>query len=140
MAKSIFLFKISDSFMSLQKENNLEIILDIFIKSKQSDFYLNQFNLIVSNLDCNVIKNNLINYFKNRNNFIIKDNSLILYNKFKDMEETICFYDNYLKIIISENTSLFLEYLCLYFVDLVAIEIDDEKIYPLHLVKSSVLV
>ena len=140
MPKSIFLFKINDNFLSLQKENNLEIVLDIFLKSFNSEFYLEQFNLIIDELDVNHIKDNLINQFQNRTNFIEKKESLVLYNKFKDSDENIYFYNNYLKIIINDNNSMFLDYLSLYFVNLVAIEYEEEKIYPLHLVKSSILV
>ena len=127
MPKSIFLFNISDNFISLQKENNLEIVLDIFLKCSDSEFYKEQLKLIMGNLEINQIKNNLINYFGNRNNFINKD-------------EIIYFYDNYLKIIINDNNSMFIEYLSLYFVNLIAIEYEEEKIYPLHLVKNNILV
>ena len=140
MPKSIFLFNISDNFISLQKENNLEIVLDIFLKCSDSEFYKEQLKLIMGNLEINQIKNNLINYFGNRNNFINKENFFILHNKFKDEDEIIYFYDNYLKIIINDNNSMFIEYLSLYFVNLIAIEYEEEKIYPLHLVKNNILV
>jgi hypothetical protein len=45
MPKSIFLFNISDNFISLQKENNLEIVLDIFLKCSDSEFYKEQLKL-----------------------------------------------------------------------------------------------
>lgn len=140
MAKSIFLFKINNNFKSLKNENNLDIILDIFIKSNNSKFYKEQFNLIIDDLDTNMVKNNLINNFVNKSNFIIDNNKLILKNQYMDADEEIFIYNNYLKIIIVGNYSLFLEYLSLYFIELIAINLEEEKIYPLYLVKNNILV
>lgn len=140
MAKSIFLFKINNNFKSLKNENNLDIILDIFIKSNNSKFYNEQFNLIIDDLDTNMVKNNLINNFVNKSNFIIDNNKLILKNQYMDADEEIFIYNNYLKIIIVGNYSLFLEYLSLYFIELIAINLEEEKIYPLYLVKNNILV
>ena len=36
MPKSIFLFKLNNNFNSLKKDNNLEIILNIFTKSNNN--------------------------------------------------------------------------------------------------------
>lgn len=140
MAKTIFLFKINNNFSSLNKENNLEIILNIFLKAQSSNFYFEQFKLIIDKIDVEIIENSIINNFENRNNFIINDNLLILHNSFKNLDEKIEFLANYIKITTSENNSLFLDFLSLYFIDLVAIELEDEKIYPLYLVKTAVLV
>ena len=49
MSKSIFLFKINNNFISLQKENNLDIILDTFIKSKTDYFYSVDMRLVEDN-------------------------------------------------------------------------------------------
>ena len=140
MSKSIFLFKINDNFLSLQKENNLEIVLDIFLKSFNSNFYKEQFNLILENLDTNSIKENILSYFNNKPSFLNNNQNLIVHNKFKDEDETLQFYDKYLKINLNGYNSIFLEYLSLYFVDLIVIELEEEKIYPLHLVKTNILV
>lgn len=140
MTKSIFLYKINDNFKSLKKENNLDIILDIFLKTFNSNFYLEQFNLIIDKIDINVIKENIINHFKNKSNFYIYEDKLILKNIFKDTEEILYFHNNYLKIINEEEFSIFLEYLSLYFIELIAIELEQEKIYPLYLVKNNILV
>ena len=59
MSKSIFLFKINKNFKSLEKENNLEIVLDTFYKSKKSIFYKKQFDLMIEDIDIESIKNNI---------------------------------------------------------------------------------
>ncbi len=140
MSKSIFIFKLNSNFFSLQKENNLSIVLETFLNTKHSDFYLEQFKLMMDELDVTKIKFNLVNYFNNKSNFKINNNSLLLYNLFNNNEEIIEFKTNYLLINLTEEKSLFLEYLSLYYFDLIAIEIEMKNIYPLHLVKSKILV
>lgn len=140
MAKSIFLFKINNNFKSLKNENNLEIILDIFLKSFNSDFYKEQFNLIVDELDINIIKNNIINNFKHRSNFYLDRDKLVLKNQYLDNDEILYLSNKYIKINLENNYSSFIEYLSLYFIDLIYIDIEEEKIYPLYLVKNNVLV
>ena len=46
MSKSIFLFEINKDFESLKKDNNIDIILDIFLKAIESKFYKEQYNLL----------------------------------------------------------------------------------------------
>jgi hypothetical protein len=43
-------------------------------------------------------------------------------------------------LIYENENSIFLDYLSLYFVDLLAIDLEKEKIYPLYLVKGKTLV
>ena len=139
MSKSIFLFEINKDFESLKKDNNIDIILDIFLKAIESKFYKEQFNLMIKNIDIEIIKNNILNYFKNKDNIILKNDSFIIYNNYKETDEEIYFYNNHLKIIYYDK-SIFLEYLSMYFINLLAIELEDKKIYPLYLVKSNILV
>lgn len=139
MSKSIFLFEINKDFESLKKDNNIDIILDIFLKAIESKFYKEQFNLMIKNIDIEIIKNNIINYFKNKENIIFKNDSFIIHNNYKETDEEIYFYNNHLKIIYHDK-SIFLEYLSMYFINLLAIELEDKKIYPLYLVKSNILV
>ena len=139
MSKSIFLFEINKDFESLKKDNNIDIILDIFLKAIESKFYKEQFNLMIKNIDIEIIKNNIINYFKNKENIIFKNDSFIIHNNYKETDEEIYFYNNHLKIIYYDK-SIFLEYLSMYFINLLAIELEDKKIYPLYLVKSNILV
>ena len=139
MSKSIFLFKLNNNFSSLKLENNLEIFLDIFLKSTNNEFYKEQFNLMIDTLEINNIKNNLYKYFIKKTNFIIDENEFIINKFYKESNEKIIFYDKYIKIEYIEK-SIFLEYLSLYYIDLLVIELEDEKIYPLHLVKSNILV
>ena len=139
MSKSIFLFEINKDFESLKKDNNIDIILDIFLKPIESKFYKEQFNLMIKNIDIEIIKNNIINYFKNKENIIFKNDSFIIHNNYKETDEEIYFYNNHLKIIYYDK-SIFLEYLSMYFINLLAIELEDKKIYPLYLVKSNILV
>jgi len=140
MTKSIFLFKINDNFSSLKKENNLDIILNIFLKTFNSNFYSEQFELIIDEIDELIIKDNLINNLKNKQNFYIFDDKLVIKNSFKESEEIIYFNNKYIKILLNDDNSLFLEYISLYFFELIAIELENEKIYPLHLVKNNILV
>lgn len=139
MAKSIFLFKINDNFLSLKNQNNLDIILDTFLKSKESDYLKKQFNLMINKLDNN-IKYNIINYFNDKDNFENINNTLILKNVYKNINEELKINDNFLIIKTEEENSIFLEYLSTYFVELIAIELENKKIYPLHLVKNPSLV
>ena len=139
MSKSIFLFEINKDFNSLKKDNNIDIILDIFLKAIESKFYKEQFNLMIKNIDIEIIKNNVFNYFKNKENFYVDNEKFLIHNIYKENDEIIYFYNNYLKIIYDDK-SIFLEYLSLYYIDLLVIELEDEKIYPLHLVKSNILV
>ena len=139
MSKSIFLFEINKDFKSLKKDNNIDIILDIFLKAIESKFYKEQFNLMIKNIDIEIIKNNIFNYFKNKENIIFKNDNFIIHNNYKETDEEIYFYNNHLKIIYYDK-SIFLEYLSMYFINLIAIELEDKKIYPLYLVKSNILV
>ena len=139
MSKSIFLFKLNNNFSSLKLENNLEIFLDIFLKSTNNEFYKEQFNLMIDTLEINNIKNNLYKYFIKKTNFIVDENEFIINKFYKESNEKIIFYDKYIKIEYIDK-SIFLEYLSLYYIDLLVIELEDEKIYPLHLVKSNILV
>lgn len=139
MSKSIFLFNINRNFSSLKKDNNLDIILDIFLKSFKINFYKKQFNLIIDNIDIELIKDNILSYFKNKSNFINDNNKFIFHNLYKESKEYIEFNNNFIKIEYDDK-SIFLEYLSIYFIDLIAIELEDEKIYPLHLVKNNILV
>ena len=140
MAKSIFLFKINNNFKSLKNEKNLDIILDIFLKSKKSEFYMEQFKLIIDDLDINIIKNNIINNFEHRSNFYINNDSFILKNQYLDNDEILFLNENNIIIKTEHNHSLFIEYLSLYFIDLIYIGIEEEKICPLYLVKNNILV
>lgn len=139
MSKSIFLFKLNNNFSSLKLENNLEIFLDIFLKSTNNEFYKEQFNLMIDTLEINNMKNNLYKYFIKKTNFIVDENEFIINKFYKESNEKIIFYDKYIKIEYIDK-SIFLEYLSLYYIDLLVIELEDEKIYPLHLVKSNILV
>ena len=139
MSKSIFLFEINKNFKSLKEGNNIEILLDIFLNAFESTFYKEQFGLIVQNINADLIKNNLYNYFKNKENFSSLNDRFIYYNAYKENEEIIYFYNNHIKIIYNDK-SLFLEYISTFFIDLIAIELEDKKIYPLHLVKNNILV
>ena len=139
MSKSIFLFKLNNNFSSLKLENNLEIFLDIFLKSTNNEFYKEQFNLMIDTLEINNIKNNLYKYFIKKTNFIVDENEFIINKFYKESNEKIIFYDKYIKIEYIDK-SIFLEYLSLYYIDLLVIELEDEKIYQLHLVKSNMLV
>ena len=58
--------------------------------------------------------------------------------QYRSIPDIFCKANN--KIIIDGNYSLFLEYLSLYFIELIAIDVNDEKIYPLYLVKNNILV
>lgn len=139
MSKSIFLFEINKDFSSLKKDNNIDIILDIFLKAIESKFYKEQFNLMIKNIDIEIIKNNVFNYFKNKENFYVDNEKFLIHNIYKENDEIIYFNNNYLKIIYDDK-SIFLEYLSMFFIDLIAIDLEDKKIYPLHLVKSNILV
>ena len=93
MSKSIFLFKLNNNFSSLKLENNLEIFLDIFLKSTNNEFYKEQFNLMIDTLEINNIKNNLYKYFIKKTNFIIDENEFIINKFYKESNEKIIFYD-----------------------------------------------
>ena len=41
---------INKDFNSLKKDNNIDIILDIFLKAIESKFYKEQFNLMIKNM------------------------------------------------------------------------------------------
>ena len=56
------------------------------------------------------------------------------------MQRQTIINDNFLIIKTEEENSIFLEYLSTYFVELIAIELENKKIYPLHLVKNPSLV
>ena len=139
MSKSIFLFKLNDNFKSLLKENNIDIILEIFCRAISSNFYKEQFHLMIDEINEEIIKNNIYNFFKNNDNFFIEKNSFIIHNIYKDNNEIIYFNKNYVNIIYEEN-SLFLDYLNTFFIDLIAINLKEKKIYSLHLVKNNILV
>lgn len=140
MSNSIFIFKLNNNFKSLQKEKSLDIVLDTFYKSYNSDFYQKQLNLMIENINIKDIKNNVYNHFKNKDIFCFDNDNFYIHNPFKDEDETLEFYENYLLINKEGNNSLFLDYLSIYFIDFIAIEIENEKIYPLHLVKNYSLV
>ena len=78
MSKSIFLFEINKDFNSLKKDNNIDIILDIFLKAIESKFYKEQFNLMIKNIDIEIIKNNIFNYFKNKENFYVDNEKFLI--------------------------------------------------------------
>ena len=80
MSKSIFLFKINNNFSFLNIEENLEILLDIYNKSLTNDFYKNQFNLIIDEIDINLVKENLLNLILPKSNSFIEDNKIIIKN------------------------------------------------------------
>lgn len=140
MPKSIFLFKLNNNFSSLEKDNNLEIILDIFLKSNENKFYKKQFNLMMDEIDSNIIRNNIISNFNTKSNFYIYEDKCIFKNIYKNKEEIIYFNKNFIQINYDDEKSILLDYLSLYFIDLILIDLLEEKIYPLHLVKNTILV
>jgi hypothetical protein len=139
MSKSIFLFKLNNNFSFLNNEENLEILLDIYYKSLANEFYKSQLNLLIDEIDINLIKDNLLNLILSKSNSIVEENKIIIKNEYKNQEEKLFLFNNYLKLEFIEK-SIILEYLSLYFIDLIAIDTEEEKIYPLHLVKSNILV
>lgn len=140
MSNSIFIFKLNNNFKSLQNEDSLDLILDTFYKSYNSEFYQKQLNLMIENINIDEIKANILNYFKNKDIFHYHNNSFYIHNPFKNEDETLEFFDNHFLITKEGQNSLFLDYMCLYFIDYIAIEIENEKIYQLQLVKNNVLV
>ena len=140
MSNSIFIFKLSNNFISLKNNNSLDIILDTFYKSYNSEFYQKQLNLMIENIDIEDIKIKINNYFKNKDIFNFKNNSFYIHNSFKNEDEILEFYDNHFLLTIEGKNSLFVDYISLYLIDYIAIEIENEKIYQLQLVKNNILV
>lgn len=135
--KKYCFYWIREDFLNLFNGDNLNAFLELYFRKEESNYYKNQFDIFVKNLDMNIISDILKDKFLIRKDFIIEGNKYILNNYITSNKEILVLKHNCIEVTTDYEVSPFINTLSDNFPDLIEIDENNCKIGRIGLVSSS---
>ncbi len=129
------IYSINKDFKSLCKNSMLNVLYDIITRDLQDDFYYDQLNEIVEKIDKEELTCKLIEEFSLKRNFVINDkHEFILKNNYSSHYEKLIINDNSIYIESNKTNSLFLQFISMYYPELIVLDEVNKELKPISLV------
>ena len=132
MNKYVFL-RINERFKNFFR-GNLESFLELYYRREENVFYKEQFRLFLTKNSRKDISNYLVKSLGVREELNVISNKMVLENKYKENDEILEMYDNYILLTTDNKNSPFKRYLLDYDNDFIIIDLNNSKIERLSLV------
>lgn len=139
--KEIVFYQINDRFKNVFNKDSLKVFLEIYKRINESDNVKRQFELFIDEISFIGLNELIDKRFSDKDGFYKVDhNQYKIKNLITNYEETITIYDTFIKLTYTSKTSLFLDFISLYFPSMVAINLEINEIVSLENLTSLSLI
>lgn len=128
-------YLISEKFKILEADRYLAIVLSYLEKKETSNFYQQQFDLLMDNIDSEKLYNQICLRFKERKDFSYENCEVVIRNDIAETYEKMIIKTNLIYLEYTSSKSVFYDFLALYYPDLIAFNERNKELLPLRLVK-----